>query len=402
MNIKSYRKCCSLMLALSLTGCAETSTAADVSIPKIQNYERSDLNLMVTPFGLDSPVNVGKVLPDGSIDFEWPVVDVENFPASQVFMTPIKKAVGMRFCNEKEISKNDTAAKAVEATSIALYKYGKRVGELFAATQKELEDNTGPNRRTGLVLGSSITWLYSDSDAEFKAKCVTNMESPGNYSFKQVTTYDLELKKGWNIVQHSLVEKEDWKSQDARGSLPKVMTRTTVAAIPDAINWYMKYWANDKLLDLENNLLSQTPIDDKAFEDWLPSKLGDLQRTSYAIGEELEDLANKNNVTTVFSGGKRKIDITIADSGGSKAAVGVFLMTMDMTGSEWKEDIEDGYRSSEKMDGTPVLVEFNSKTQHSKITFNANDRLIVKADAENTDPATLWKYLQRLQLDLLN
>ncbi|VAW69229.1 hypothetical protein MNBD_GAMMA10-3359, partial [hydrothermal vent metagenome] len=37
-----------------------------------------------------------------------------------------------------------------------------------------------------------------------------NLDSENNYNFKEVTNYDIQLKEGWNIVKHTLVEKEDW------------------------------------------------------------------------------------------------------------------------------------------------------------------------------------------------
>lgn len=390
------------LLALSLSGCGAMSTAAGSSALVVENYDKSELELMVSPFGDANPINVGKVTADGQIQFDWPEVDVGEIEGSEFHMETIARAIGLSFCNDKEIKQNDKTVKAVAIKNISLFKYGKPVGAISPATQKELEGNAGSNRNSSLVLGSSIIWLYSDSDAVFEAKCAINMESERNYSFKEITNYNLQLKKGWNIVQHSLAEKEDWENEGARGSLPKTITKTSLLEIPSSINWYMNYWANDKLLDLEHKLLTQTPVAQQAFEDWVPTNLGELNRTSYAVNEKLETLANENNLHVVFSGGDRNIDLTIADSAGSKDTVGVFTMTMDMTGTEWKDEIETGYRSSAIMGSTPVLIEFNAKTNQTAMTYNANDRFLVKALAENIDPETLWGYLEGLQLDQLD
>jgi hypothetical protein len=132
----------------------------------------------------------------------------------------------------------------VDTKNIFLYKNGQQVGSLFPATQKEMEDNGSLNRYTSLILGSEISWFYSDSDVTFKATCTVNNESEGYYNFKEVTTYDIKFNKGWNLVQHTLAEKEDWKNGEEQGSLPKTMTKTTITKIPETINWYVKYWGN--------------------------------------------------------------------------------------------------------------------------------------------------------------
>ena len=393
--------CCIPILTLTLGACGAIPRATLPSSLVIEDYDKSELKLVVSPFGDANPINVGEVSADGQIQFDWPEVNADKIEGSEFHMGSIARAVGMNFCNDKEIKRNDEVAKAVAIQNISLVKYGKPVGALSPATQKELNDNAGSNRSSSLVLGSSIFWLYSDSDAVFEAKCVINMENEGNYSFKEVTNYNLELKRGWNVVQHSLVEKQDWESEGSRGSLPKTITKTSVIEIPGSINWYMNYWANDELLDIEHKLLTQTPVTRQAFESWVPTKLGELNRTSYAINEQLATIANENNLHVVFSGGDKDIDLTIADSAGSKDTVGVFTMTLDMTGTQWKDEVETGYRSSALMRGTPVLIEFNSKTKHTAMTYNANDRFIVKALAENMDPETLWGYLEGLQLDQL-
>ena len=57
-----------------------------------------------------------------------------------------------------------------------------------------------------------------------------------------MTNYDILLKEGWNIVKHTLVEKEDWKNESNQGSLPKLITKTSITTIPNNINWYLKYF----------------------------------------------------------------------------------------------------------------------------------------------------------------
>lgn len=94
-----------------------------------------------------------------------------------------------------------------------------------------------------MILGSTISWVYADSDVVFNGKCSVNFNQENVYNFKEVTSYDLHFEKGWNMILNTLVEKKDWKKGTALGSLPKTMTKTSITKIPKTINWYLNYWA---------------------------------------------------------------------------------------------------------------------------------------------------------------
>jgi hypothetical protein len=234
-----------LLLALSFfflqTSKAQYNTdSANPSIPKIENYTQGKFDIKVAPFGLDGiKITVGQILKDGSIHFKWQNIDLNSIEDYEFYMSSIKNVAGMTFCNEKEIEESSNVTKAVEV-QLSVYKKNRYVGILYPATQKEILDNTSLNRHTSLVLGSYLSWYYSDGSANFKAMCEVNLESENNYDFKEVTKYDISLKEGWNIVKHTLVEKEDWNNELNQGSLPKLITKTSVINIPTNINWYLK------------------------------------------------------------------------------------------------------------------------------------------------------------------
>ncbi len=209
----------------------------------IDNYTHGDLVIKVAPFGLDgNEIEVGKVMKDGSVHLKFPELDLNNIKNNDLYMQSIKRSVGMNFCNEKQIIENTDQAKAVDTKSLFLYKNGQQVGALLLATDQKIEDNGSLNRRTSLVLGSEVSWFYCDMDANFNATCSVGVEYGDYYNFNETTTYDLRLEKGWNIVLHTLSEKEDWKSGKEKGSLPKTMSKTSIDKIPSSINWYVKYW----------------------------------------------------------------------------------------------------------------------------------------------------------------
>ncbi len=231
------------ILILSLLSCAaQQQTQLLNTFPKVENYTKGALDLVVVPFGLNgNEINVGKILADGTIHFDWPEIELNTIEGSEYFMLSINKAVGMSFCNDKQIEEESTEAKAVDSKTIFLYKKGMQVGTLYPATHKEMQDNGSLNRHSSLVLGSEISWFYSDDIASFKAKCMVKVEWENSYNFDEVTTYNIHFKKGWNMVQHTLSEKEDWRNETAHGSLPKTISKNTITKIPENINWYVNY-----------------------------------------------------------------------------------------------------------------------------------------------------------------
>ena len=242
IHMKNHWQFLVFLSLILLQGCkTQQNVSTNNSIPKIENHTKGKLEIKVAPFGLDNiKITVGQILADGSIHFKWNNIDLNTIDNSELYMSSIKRIVGMSFCHEKQIETSSKTVKAVK-TQLALYSNGKSVGFLYPATQKEIQHNTSLNRHSSLVLGSYLSWVYSDGDGDFKAMCKVNMESGSIYSFKEVTNYDIKLKTGWNIIKHTLVEKEDWKSESGQGSFPKTITKTSITDIPDDINWYVNY-----------------------------------------------------------------------------------------------------------------------------------------------------------------
>jgi len=396
MNTKIYILFLLTILSLQPSKAQQTQ----VILPKIENYTKGELEIKTVPFGLENPITVGKITADGSIHFNWNS-DISSIKDPQFYMSSIKNAVGMTFCNDKVIEQNNQEAKVVDTKGLFLYKYGQQVGALYPATQKEIEDNKGINRSTSLVLGSTVSWYYSDSDVQFKATCTVNNKRENVYDFKEITSYDIQFTKGWNMVLQTLVEKEDWKNETEKGSLPKTITKTSVAKIPNTINWYLNYWANDELLEIKHQLATQVPITKEQYGKWLPKKIGNLKRTNFEIGKKLERMPTTNNIELLFEKGSKKATVTIVDCAQNKDAASMYTLMLDMASRDWKDTTETGYRSASKMDDTRVMTEYNEKEVKTSLSYNANQRFLIKAEATNIKPEELWKHLKTLNLETL-
>ena len=375
------------------------------NLTKIENYTKGELEIKVGTFGSKTPISVGKIIEDGTIHFNFPELDLnamaENEEAYFFSMRKMDRIVGLFVCHDKEVAENAENVGAIEVRNFFLYKYGQIVGEIRPGTQKEMLDND-------FAIGSTISWFYSDGDGEVKATCITYEDDENaqdgldRNNIRNKTSYDISFKEGWNIVEHKLIEKKDMTIDGYSFSRRLIEEKTSATKIPNTINWYLNYTANDELLEIEHQLYMQTPITKEQYENWLPKKIGNLKRTNYEIGKTLERMPTLNNIELLFEKGSKKTTVTIVDCANNKEAAGVYTLIQDMTSREWKDKTDTGYRSAKKMDDTPVMIDYNEKEAKTKLSYNANARFIIKAEATNVDPEELWAYLKTLKIEALS
>lgn len=362
--------------------------------PKIENYTKGDLEIKVAPFGLENPISVGNITADGAIHLSWPELDLSKIEGSEFYMTSIQQLIGGSFCKDPSAVITNENAKSVQVEFLFLYKYGKQVGAIIPSTQKDQEHSKEQ-------LGTTINWFYSDTETNAKANCSQKKEWEGSYNFNETTAYDLQFKKEWNLVSYTLKEIEEWKNGTEQGSLPKTKIVQSLDQIPTNINWHLKYWANDELLEIEHQLVMLKPITKEHYESWLPKKLGNMKRIGYEVGKELERMPTLNNVNMLFEKGSKKIDLTIVDCANNKDAASMYTLMKDMASRDWNDKTKTGYKSAAKMDDKRVMTDYNEKEAKTLVSYNANGRFLIKAEASNVKPEELWKHLKTLNLEPL-
>ncbi|GGG44415.1 hypothetical protein [Bizionia arctica] len=367
---------------------------SQTALLQVENYNKGELELKITSFGDNNPITIGKVLADGTIYFNWLAADLSNINGNDYMTRSIKNFYGGNFCQDPNVVVTNENTTLVEIKYIYLFKYGQAVGAIIPSTQIDVEHNNDQ-------LGSTINWIYSDSDTNVKAHCTENKAWEDLYDFDQTITYELKLKKGFNLVSNTLTAIEEWDTEEEKGSLPRSRIIQSLDQIPGNLHWQLKYWANDEALEIEQQLVKLKPITKQQYESWLPKKLGKLKRTNYEIGKAIERIPNKNNVNLLFEKDAQTIDLTIIDCAGNKDAVGAYTMIMNMLSRDWKDKTKTGYNSATEMDGKRVMTEYNEKEAKTTLNYNANKRFIIKAEATNMNPEEIWEHLKTLNLKTL-
>ena len=387
-------KTCVLFLFVFTLFQSAIAQQTQATLSKVENYTKGELELKITSFGDKNPITIGKVMADGTIHFNWLEADLSKTNENDYMTRSIENFYGGNFCHDSNAVVTNENAILVETKYIYLFKYDQPVGSIIPSTQKNKEHNKDQ-------LGSTINWIYSDSETNVKANCSEKKEWEDLYSFDQTIAYDLKFKKGWNLVSNTLIEIEEWDTEKEKGSLPKTRIIQSLDQIPTNMHWQLKYWANDEALEIEQQLVKLKPITKQHYESWLPKKLGNLKRTGYEIGKEIERMPTTNNVNLLFEKGAQKIDLTIVDCADSKDAASVYTLMKDMASRDWNDKSETGYSSASKMDDKRVIIEYNEKEVKTMLSYNANRRFLVKAEANNIEPEELWKHLKTLNLETL-
>jgi len=379
-------------------------TKSETDLPKIENYTKGELEIKVETFGSKTPIPVGKITEDGAIHFNFSKLDLnamaENEEAYFFSMRKMDRIVGLFVCHDKEVAENAENVGAIEVRNFFLYKYGQIVGEMRPGTQKEILDND-------FAIGSTISWFYSDGDGKVKATCITYEDDVNaqdgldRNNIRNKTSYDISFKEGWNIVEHKLLETKEIEDDNGKFKRRLIEEKTSVNKMPNTINWYLNYTANDELLEIEHQLYIQTPIAKEEYENWMPKKLGNLKRTAYEIGKTLERMPTLNNIELLFEKGNEKATVTIVDCANNKDAASVYTLMLDMTSRDWKDDTETGYSSASKMDDTRVMTVYNENEVKTTLNYNTNGRFMIKAEATNIKPEELWESLKTLNIENL-
>lgn len=378
---------------------------AQTHLPIIENYNKGELEIKVQDFSYEKPLSIGKITVDGTIHFNFPELDLnamDKMEDTYAFnMQKIGRAVGMFVCHDKDISENTEIASVVKVNYFHLYKYGRQVGFLLPETEEE-------TRKNKFVIGSStLSWFYSSGKGTFKATCkIYEEDGLGNggldkNNLRNKTSYNINFKKGWNIVETKLLETKELEDDRGKYTRRLIETKTSLVKMPNTINWQLKYTANDELLEIEQQLITKTPITKKQCENWAPKKLGNLKRTSYEIGKTLARMPTLNNIELLFEKGSKKATVTIVDCANSKEAASIYTLMIDMASRDWKDKTDTGYKSASKIDNTRVMIDYNEKQAKTILSYNALGRFIIKAESINISPETLWVYLKTLNLEAL-
>ena len=216
------------------------SIHAQKFIGKIENHNKGEMDIVLTMFGFDQLIKIGKLYASG--DFE---IDLSKNPSENVskedFDTYISNlSYGFQFgCGNPSDFPEGEAKIACDAGFIALWQNNTWAGSLFPVSDEKLQlwmDDSGYN---DAVQGSFYKVLLLTQAVELQKKC-TNFDFYDEKDIEIAIEFDLQLKKGLNLVQYQL-ESIYKTNPDIRAAFP-IKIKITAADKNSNIIWKAKYF----------------------------------------------------------------------------------------------------------------------------------------------------------------
>lgn len=108
-------------------------------------------------------------------------------------------------------------------------------GRIYAVNNPVIANWLHNNQKGDVGLGYYLMFYFSEDKASAKGTCMnSNYTGLGDENFDKFMLYELELDKGWNIVQYEI--EEVFESRNG-GVFPEVIKVTKLENLPDDLTW---------------------------------------------------------------------------------------------------------------------------------------------------------------------
>lgn len=108
-------------------------------------------------------------------------------------------------------------------------------GRVYAVNNPVIANWLHNDQKGDIELGYYLMFYFSEDKASAKGTCMTsNYTGLGDENYDKFMLYDLELEKGWNIVQYEIEEVFESKNG---GVFPEVIKVTKLENLPDDLTW---------------------------------------------------------------------------------------------------------------------------------------------------------------------
>jgi hypothetical protein len=112
-------------------------------------------------------------------------------------------------------------------------------GRIYAVNNPLIANWLHRDQKGDIGLGYYLMFYFAEEKASAKGTCMTaTYTSLGNENYDKFTLFDLELEKGWNIVQFEI--EEVFESRNG-GIFPEVIKVTKLKKLPEDLTWVRVY-----------------------------------------------------------------------------------------------------------------------------------------------------------------
>ncbi|MEA1787521.1 hypothetical protein U1E44_15575 [Arenibacter sp. GZD96] len=200
-----------------------------------------EMELVILPYGMDYPVKLGTVKPDGGLHFQMPDSKVDFLPKEQLEWTFGDLDFAFEFsCSNQDHFGNNPNVKAVKGGYIGLWHKGRWAGTIFPLSDENLLPWREDSSYMEPIKASFYEIVYVTEDVTISTTCNT-VWNLSNEDINATYSFDLSLKTGYNLVAYHIQEIHKTDPNETASKPSKVLI-TNVNADFDRIKWVVKYF----------------------------------------------------------------------------------------------------------------------------------------------------------------
>lgn len=211
---------------------------------KLDNHQKGlpEMDFIIIPFDISYRVSLGKLNADGVLQVKIPEFSEIQLPSNMTNDNMLKfdDLIKLRCGNESDL-KTSESLRGFKGGYFALWSETKRngwAGSLFAVSNKDLVPWLEDDAYMQPVLGSYFELIYVTEEAEIKTTC-ENTREIADFTIDMEYEFDLNLKKGYNLIEYEILDIFETNSQDVANKPNKIIVKTPVDF--SNIIWTAKY-----------------------------------------------------------------------------------------------------------------------------------------------------------------
>ncbi|MCL6259012.1 hypothetical protein M3O96_07940 [Aquiflexum sp. TKW24L] len=207
----------------------------------IKNHEKSEMDLVLLLFGMDYPISIGSVDKKGLFTANLDNANLDNIPNENMSMSigPLYFNFFFNCSNPTDFGGNAEKS-AARQDFVRMTKDGEWKGTAFLVSDEGLRPWIEDSGYNNAIKGSFYEVMYVEEDLSIKTSCTSSVYVDDNTEIGTEYSFDIELKKGFNWVEYTILEV--YKTDPSiRASFPSKVTISNMKD-PSKMLWVGTYY----------------------------------------------------------------------------------------------------------------------------------------------------------------
>jgi len=147
-------------------------------------------------------------------------------------------------------------------------------------------------------------------------------------------------------------------------------------------------------------LKEAVPLTNEQLKDWLPEKLGSLDRTGFKVGQAGMYQVNSVEGTFKNTEGKQKFNVTVIDGAGPTGSM--MAASYGLLGNfDMEEEDEYKHKKTVEVDGIKAQQTYKKRANDTQLLFAYQERFLVTINASDMNVDETWRTVEKMNFETL-